>query len=1807
MPILMSDPIFESNRLAVSADPNIRNLSDAISRPTDPGMFQMVGGVLGMGIVDLVDTVASSVPGINNLTGANRGDINQGVLRLIDSPGLNQFYQEYKGGAEAVSGIAGIVAADLVARRVTAPASVFTRAISRVPYVRRIAALDEEFETAMRGMRAVDMGLARRGALGAEQYAGRVTLNVSDDAARSIVIGDVTRAQARSQVMGAAMRRGAWNVARTEAVMALTLNQNGFLYVDDMSHNLAFAAFGMGLGAGVERAFAGYSMRKFVNSDEVRRTFAGALDPAGDEEARLLWHRMNPSAERLATEGEQMGFAGGSFTDQVTNLLISRNARVNTPVSGDNAASLLANRDRLATQDLQLARETLNKVTVRGDGVNGFTRFDVSNGTGYGAHINQLLTTDPGAFYLAESIAAVPEEYAINSLVRARTERMTERLTEFEEFITKQTDLLSSGKLSGIKLEEAARDLSVAKDTVNRLRFLRDETVPVPYIDGEAVTLSDAAAFDNWIEPIIDSARTADNGLIWQARTEAAAAKVGIDNNLNLYLPDNIALRDADHFDMLRLYRAGNQAVRHFTNAKNVMQVPDNPNWFQLDLAEEVLRRNPNASVQFPAGMTRETAQVESFAQKALEIREVNKTLQKTAGKRIGGIQQPTEEEMLSRLRIKFNLPRLTAYERGILADAEHPVESILRGVSEWGGDVRKLGLQEVKEAVAKHKRIGDFAQVTAKDIDDLRGNSFTFLTTKVGDSYIPTKPLIMYKRSFQPHEWTRDNLAERLATRKMVIAQRLMGEGSTPLNTNLTKALFSSPDFDQAARTHELMETQIQASMVGANNQSLFGAIGNSLKSREWIDRDSPILLAASRLQRTVQTFMRGELSKNAQQAFGDTLTRLDSPRHAETKMLLNQFHSFRSGWHLATNPRTGMPDIVTRQGPNGQTLRAFILQNNPQNRERFAAQFGKEMSEGQTLISPNGKEVVLDDLGFDIQTRYNQLTEWHRGNQNSLLKARDMRQIQPVPMYVPAPNTSGKFIGHIYGPDGKIVPGSAVIANTQSEFARLEEAAMKRIGDELGLGYTFRTQDDVRRFASIWDRAEMDMVDPGLTAIAGGKRATGANTAAQYNPQAFEASLKVVQDRILDHGNDILETLMRDQINSARARMNVSAPTTRNRAGFFRDQQFRNIHGHYLENLLGTSPLSSSGSLVGRLYNTVEGGIDQALAATTRGSGRERATLWKGMNEWIDRRRGVNLSQADKDFNVLVERLGAHNPFENVAEMIASRGGGTMPKTAMGLVGSINSFTTTMMLRALETMQPVMNLAGMVNAMPAVIRHIAPRAGESAAEYGARVGHSATVFDLGADKAGRPRFTGILDITKIGSRAFRNAMRPGSHADWEIMSRHGYLDGNVAEILKDYASLQTRAQWETTMGKITDRVSILTDKSEDFSRAWGHFIGLDIAQQLGITNKMAQHQFAHDIANKMIANYAPHNRAEVFQGALGAPIGLFQSWIINYYQRMFRYVETKDFRALGTQMMTQGSLFGVTTIPGWSAMQGALNWANDEDVELSDGMQQRFGASGTSVLMGGVLGNIPTLFGADAVDLTSRGDVQFRVPGVNPPPALTMAEKILTGIGQGVGMFWESNPGVSGTQIAEILSNMIPNRPMSGIIEQVFAGGNDTDWRGQLVTDTRTWSESVYRMLGVRSERQAVELQAFYANKSAMEQMGARNDILRVATRSAIRAQNWDALPGIYEQYIMNGGDPRQFRRWIRLQFESATSSRAERQLNDVIRDPEKMRMVTRLLDAGVGIRQDDEVQDDYSSIREGTEVEGPGPMGVRSPGSF
>ena len=138
-------------------------------------MVATPGGIAGFSAVDAVDMAASSIPGVRNVTGLQRGELSNDLLGLIDKPGWNAFYNENRGAIEVGSGVVGLIASEAIARKITAPAGAAMKFFKGTPYIGRIATLDNEYRASLMTLRSVDSALARRGAMNVEQYMGSAT------------------------------------------------------------------------------------------------------------------------------------------------------------------------------------------------------------------------------------------------------------------------------------------------------------------------------------------------------------------------------------------------------------------------------------------------------------------------------------------------------------------------------------------------------------------------------------------------------------------------------------------------------------------------------------------------------------------------------------------------------------------------------------------------------------------------------------------------------------------------------------------------------------------------------------------------------------------------------------------------------------------------------------------------------------------------------------------------------------------------------------------------------------------------------------------------------------------------------------------------------------------------------------------------------------------------------------------------------------------------------------------------------------------------------------------------------------------------------------------------------------------------------------------------------------------------------------------------------------------------------------------------------------------------------------------------
>lgn len=1765
-------------------------------------------------ISDFADTTLSSV----GLT--DRQQVNQTFLNAIGIPGVTSWYNENKGAMEVGSGLLGVVVADQVAKRVLAPGSMAMQAIRATPYARRIATLDKQYEQAMRLATLTQRETAVRGAMGVERFIGG-EMNLARLGAPALT---VTPGRVTQNLFRAAAARGLARNVTTELVMAGTLNTNSFLYADDLAHNVAWSAAGLALGLGIDSAVTGYTLRRLANSEQIRQLNRKAYDPSGFETQRLHAYSVADEVMRAAgVDPKDLGFmfkGSGGLTDAMTSQAIQvqelRKARGTT----ERAQTLFRNREEVANPMETILFENLNKVTVRGlRGVadSGFsTRLE-----GLGAPIKESLDRQPTFLMGIEEIGTVPAGMTREATARLREKNLTHRLNAVQELlvangrIVKKKSTLKGRKIFVDEFVELTDEERLAlQDEARELTFMKSQVPVTMLTPGEWVPLSWGKIADEWepVLPTMEGGLGVDGLAFWTInRGKDNSTRLAIGSNGDVILPRGLKRIEAlEPAEMLDLYAAGRAMAKHHIKTQTVFNVPKNANWFVLDVAEQIIKNSGDPSlVKYTDNLTRHQAMVESFAQKVdiLKRKQMARTMAKA---------DMFDEEEIFKFRTLFNLPRLTSAQAARLGTSESPLDILLAAFNtSKTADIRKMPYHDILKEFNDANKIVGMTDETVDSLESLQGDSFNLLMDRDGN---PIKSIIAYQRPLSPVDFTRDDLLVRHVMRESYLRETLLGGAADDINRELVSLITANPAFSEARKIMELADDQHRSGIPGfrrAAPQSTMGAALNSITSRERRDIDSTVMRAASQVQETKTRAIQYLAKKIFDEHMADSITKINQAPNARSLMLLNQFISFRPGWEVMPKPK----EITL---PSGEKAYSFVLDHNSRlNQDRFQETFGRALEKGDELLNPDGGVIALDELAMSTLARMQGVHEKTLGMKNTLLKSQNMPTIRSQPWYVPPPDTRNKYVGFTFNQRNEVVPGMTVIADSPEQ---LEELASELINSkQWKQGYAFRSRQSVEEFMSLWDKAQMDFLAPNTTAIQPNKKNFGRTGGNKLNTQAFNEALITMRDSIMRHGDDVIDILYDPVIKAARARAKEARIETA--VGSRAATQHSSIYDRFLQNLTGRSSLSAKDSFFGAPYAWLEQRINGFLAskpimdagANTKQAALHAAKTYEALTDFI-RAAKPGQSIHGERFDKFAKELGQYMPFKSAAEMLERETKSRTPAEVAAISAKLSWFEAASRLRYFESMHAMVNLSSMVANMPSVIRALQPKIGETIQEAGRRNGMLAMTLNVpGKGDINIPNVMGLIHDS------YKDAWRKVPDEFTKKAIRLGYMDQEVAEFQRQWGAIDSKAGWRGFMfgdegrtgNRLRDKVArsggldkwlgILSDKSEAFTRQWGMYAGRRVAKAIGIDDVDAQLNFAHELTNKLIANYDPRNRAEVFQGALGAPIGLFQSYVVNFYQRMFRYVETKDARALATQYATQAAIFGTSSVPGWDT----LNWAffdhdQGKGQDPVESMHARFGKDLGDLLMHGTLSNLPKIInvlpgeqGVDGMSLYTRGDAQFRMPLIPAPeflggdgtwnlPVFDTVSRIWNGLGQAASAFMDNTEGVGMNQIAEIMSNVLTNRPLAGMLETFGANGYDTSWDGQVVSESKNLIDAAYRGLGVRSMTQQKEIEMFYQNKRAQEEQAARQDIVRREVRTAIRNGDFEKVPTIFATYVEHGGDPRYYSRFVKESFEAATKTRGERQLEQALNDPNNRSnaIIGRLLDAGIDVDEDENQTDDY-----------------------
>lgn len=1701
--------------------------------------FEEIGNYAAATGLDLVDTVASSLPGPNLFI--DRGDI----WKMTDDYGgaigsdLNAFYRNNQSAVEGLSGLTGAVATGYAAGALLLPRIASSMAAS----------------TAISSSRVWQMGATANAAIRSRLASAQATAVMRGEAFHALSGPGMS-------YFGLRAAQGIGTAAFEEAAIVLAMNQNQFIWSNDMGDNLFYSAIGLGIGGALGGIAGRAEMRRMMNDPAMINLRAQTTDPNGFS----FLHENQPDLPSL----QAMAANGDVGKESAVYTALRLGSRQEIPQGAD--PSLVAKLEQINQQGVEQSEKVLQKITVKGlSGVSN-TGFSIENTRSYnfGQHLREASHDNPLLLFGADSVGNVSrvdpftvrpkitdEVDSTDSVIqqaraaykaggqpgsktasvtafRAKAsapdvakfkgefDRLAKRDERWKKMMTEAQDSGSPLRAVMTARKIHIESLHVSGDPANvALARKLESQQPLMLVNRGWMPADTKEAFDfASYKPGKVAVAQPTGGVHDYTIKYSSGAKKSVNESLKTSVMHNLGERD-----WMETVEALDHVMKRMQRGGQTLVLGKNRTWSQLDALIEYERRGGVVDWKTQGGLNNtQEAQLESLRLKAQHVG--------TLG--LAGFSGYWD-------RLRFNLPLPTNLER-----IYDPASDALRAVLDAARSGAPLAdLIQLRTHMMKMHGLN----VETPDVR-LDGDMFQFNRTRheregLGVGEWMDTPIAYFDTSSSRPVFSSDQVAEQIAELK---AERFNTLTHSPAGgemvPGLVVAAVSMPEFRLAMNVRGLADDQVTG--VGSFGTQLVG----EAVTREFRYRDNIVMQAALRFRQTINKLTDSHIEKSIKQHMGDIVPRLSAAPASSSKVLVNQFYSNSQGWDL-----TG---AITQVGatPGGAPLWGFEIGNTVKNQARI----GGVVAQGDMLINPRtGQAMVVDDLGLEFIQRFTGLAETIRLDRNRIRKSLGLDPIAPRALYAPPWYTKNKYVAFTFDESNSPVPGGAIVADTESRFKELIDQR-RRAG--MPTGHKIWTREQIENTADIYDRAAMDFIDPG-TGVAPAKGQTGTLAMDTVNPNAVGDILQWVKRQMESNATGSIRVLFDAQLGIARARSAVERGGSDAKAS---KTSHRSIFDEYEATILGRKlgdlQRSITGSVMKPLENFLDRGLEQVWPAMRFMAPSQWAQWYGDLADHV----GLKTTRA-RTFHQLVDQLGPYTPYRSAVDYAEQTLKIVRPPEVKKISEGLNRLAASTLLRWFEIPHAAMNLIGVMTTMPSILQS----------------GKSPVTAILQGTNGKRLR---VLDTYRVLAESMHDMTRKSKHADWDYMQSMGYTKQQVADYNVLMSQIEDRSSFtrimmgdpnrtgETLRDKMARKgvdglVSAATDTTEEWSRAWSHFAGLRLADIQGIVGREARHQFAHEIANAAIANYNPLNRPEIYQSAFGSLAGLFMSWMQSYNQRLFRWMEDGDYAAMGHQLGMQAGMFGVASLPGYNQLESALMMAKVGETEegreatIMDRIYARFGPMvGSAIAHGGL--------NQAHVVLYTRGDMNYR--NVNFDPAqMAAGVSILSSYGKAFGELAQTlftEHGIEGNnRVGEILARNMPNRMWKGILENIANGGQSIDANGRIVSENKTFFESSLRILGLRSSRQQSEIEAFYADKQQQAREAARVETFRLEVRNLMRKGKWEGKVGeIFEKYVGLGMRPEHFRTWLQGQIRETTSTRGMEELRKAFNDPTAQQSIWR-----------------------------------------
>lgn len=957
--------------------------------------------------------------------------------------------------------------------------------------------------------------------------------------------------------------------------------------------------------------------------------------------------------------------------------------------------------------------------------------------------------------------------------------------------------------------------------------------------------------------------------------------------------------------------------------------------------------------------------------------------------------------------------------------------------------------------------------------------------------------PVFMLLKSKYENPLHREELISQVVGERLAFLDGLKQgrDAGAPLVSELTDVAMRDVDRWNTARK---VDTLVEGSQKGTDRftQTMFG-----------VD-NQPAVIAVDAIRNEQDNVWRSYVAKKFE-AYNPVFNKLLSHDNTGDLTSFNIFVNQQGlGWR-------GTPKFVPVE-EGGKVIGYKIpLEDHPWNKEMLKKVYNMdEIPEEVFMPAPKLKKtdvyepLVISPIAAEAVKGMNEISQDVLKHYNYLRRLSGRPPIPAKPLHVPAKNLAGKELVYLIDKNsGQLMTVKS--GNTPVQAKQLAEEEI-RIAKENGVDLFMATENELENFNMVKLQAFTQMTDFSSPFYqTGAARGTSFGQTIETGPEVMRRMQEALINQYATISKVSSAMIFQPEFKMAE----MASRTSGIQASTLK--KGRSIWNVWMNRALGNRS-SNRHQTIGKFYGAVEDIYDQTLQKIWD----QKVSVFKG---------GQTLRQAESQFEALDKAVPGYNPFKDSVEFLQNTMKIKPPHNMVQHMSKLNNLVGLTMLRMFEIGLGLINVGTLPTLIPPVAKALQRQKGQTLEEWKAL--NSAWSSQIGDDVAIWNPY-----------RAFTSGMHFFFSDEWrKVMPKaaeKGHLWQKTVEQLQLFTA-PAQGYTEKMVKHYAELSSLFVDKTEELSRSISYATFYNMGRRNLKLGEDAAMDFAHHMANRVIGDFRPNVRPQMFQGATGMPFSLFTTFAWNYLQRVFGYLEKGQYKAFMNQMGLQTFFFGAKSLPGFNQYVEVFTDNYDGSENMVDRLQASFGTEKTDWFLYGSVGTLTGLATYTRADIVLPGsNFKYAETPLDFAPATSMIKQTYNWVNDSIKSI-AANEGLNSRQLSEIASRSFPIRAMRGWFE--VANGMSVDSRGQMLDNNVHNALDIFsRLSSIKTIRNQAVVEEFARQRSTQLRQNDIRGQMRLALRSAFRSGDLDGefLNKMAEEYLRSGGEPGGFKSFVRRQ---------------------------------------------------------------------